>query len=566
MNLRELLIKVGFEVDEKPIHGAEAAIESLTTKLEILAGAEIIKKLFEISERFAEWGERLQVTAANLGISTEEIQKLGFAAEKSGVSTEQMTTGLARLSRQIYEAKTGSKEAAETFRKAGISAEQVKGFRNAEDALFALSDRLQNIQDPIKRTAIAQELLGRGGYQMVAFLSKGSKAIQEQGNELRRLGLILSGPQVEALESAAHAFGRLHAVMNAIGASIASYIGPAFEYVIDKFIAFYAANKNIIGLNLTNWLNGVAYTIGFVAGLIHGATVRVLEFAKAWGFEGSILKVAASFAGITLGILAVVKAGNIALGIFRSLSSLFSILTGTAGILWRSLVVMSSGIWAAVTASWALIAPWLPFIAIAAAVVAAIAAIVAIVHDLYALAKGKPTWIGELIEWAKSFDLIKNGIEGFKHIWESLKSLASGGVDWIVNMGKAFGEWVTNLAPVKAALEFIGNLSQSVSGKVAEIAQGVANFFGIGGGGASPGARVDNLNTPQNGLSGVTNNTSNGAPVVNNHFNTNAPITQNLGGHVSPAAAAKAAQDGVREHLDKNRRDTNRAVQGPVKY
>lgn len=281
MILGELLAHVGFKVEHEPLERLEHQLEGIKERLNLIIGYEAVTKLFELSERFAHWGMDLALTASNIGITTEALQSLDFAAEKSGISQEEMTHSLAHLSRALYEARNGSKEMQAHFARAGITSAQVAGFKNSEDALMALADQLNHIQDPIKRMAVSQELMGRGGFKMVAFLSQGSRAIREEGAELRKLGLQLSGPQIHALVEVEHAFHRLHSVMNAIGSQIAAYVGPAFSFLVDKFIALYGANKNMVGSAVTSWLDALLYGLGYVSGTIYNLTKRLMGMGGA---------------------------------------------------------------------------------------------------------------------------------------------------------------------------------------------------------------------------------------------------------------------------------------------
>lgn len=364
MNVRELLAKIGFEVHEEPLEKLEHTLDGIKERLELFAGAEIAHKLYEVAEHFAEWGEELNTTALNLGLNVEELQEFGAAAKSAGVSQEAMTQGLSVLSRKLYEVRNGSKEAGDAFYKVGISAEQIAGFRNAKDALLAVSDKLAGMTDPIERVAVAQELLGRGGQRMVAFLSKGSHAINEETEAVRKLGLTLSGGQVHALVEVGEAFTKLHMIMHAIGATIAATIGPAFTFLIDKVVALYAANRDLISANIHNWLMNVAYGMGFTVGLVIGLTKQVIRLAKALGIDKDILKYVAMIGG--------------AAGALTTLGVAFSVV---------------SGIFSAA-------APFLSFMLILGGIIAA-------VHDLWAVFNESPTWTGSVIDWVKNLEPVK---------------------------------------------------------------------------------------------------------------------------------------------------------------
>lgn len=388
MNIRDLVAHIGFSVDDKPLEKLEGLLEGIKHRLELFAGAELVKKLAETTEHFAEWGEELHTTAENLGMNVEELQLLNQAASNSGVSQGEMSQALAILSSKLYAARNGSKEAALSFARVGITAEQVKGFKSAEDALFALSTTIQGIGDPVKRLAVSREMLGRGGAHMVSFLAQGSVAMKEQMGIAKKLGLTLSEGQVEALEKASHAFNDLHDLLRAIGATIAATIGPAFTYLIGTLVEFYAANKAIIGVNIHRWLLAVAYGMGFVVGLFIGLTRQVMRFAKALGVDKDVLK----FIGVTAG----------AIGALTALGVAFSYASG---------VFMMA-------------APFLEFAAI-------LGVIIFVVHDLWALLNDTPTWTGDIVDWVANLKPVKEFFESiqdeaggldFSKIGEKIKS------------------------------------------------------------------------------------------------------------------------------------------------
>lgn len=439
MNVRELLAKIGFEVDHEPLEKLEHTLEGIKERLEIFAGLEIAEKLFEISEKFAEWGEELNTTALNLGMNVEELQEFGAAANSAGVSQEAMTQGLSVLSRKLYEVRMGSKEAGDAFYKVGISSDQVKGFHTAKDALMAVADKLAAMSDPIERTAVAQELLGRGGQRMVAFLSKGSHAINEETEAVRKLGLTLSGGQVQALVEVGEAFTRVHMILHAIGATIAATVAPGFTFLVEKFTELYAENRNLINVNIHNWLMNVLYSMGFVAGVVVGLTKRMIEFAKSIGIGNDILKFVFMIGG-----------AGAALG---SLGIAFGVLSGV----------------------FATIAPFLGFAAV-------LAGLAVVVHDLWAVFNDSPTWSGSFL------DSISEHMGGITDFFKSIKE-AVGGVNfdemWTTLQPKAKSLFknmfsAENMAGIGDALKSVLDTALVVSGFALELGLTIAMAIAAG--------------------------------------------------------------------------------------
>lgn len=320
MTVRELKTIWGFNIDHSKLEKLEGQIEGIKHQLEFLAGVEAVKALFELAEKFGHLGAEIHFAAESAGITAEEFQKLAFSGQQANISQEEMGVSLKQLSRHLYEARQGSQEAALAFSNVGFSPEQVLGFKTSRDALLALADRFKNIRDPVEKAALAQQLLGRGGARMVGYLNQGSAAIRAQGDELQRLGLILSGPQVEALRRVEEAFNKLGAMMKALYSTIAAEIAPVFEYLVEQFIHLFAVNRDLIGLEVHNWLRGIAFAMGFLFGILEDIVVQFKAVEKFFGAEGKLLGAAATILGIAsaIGILSLALSGAAAAGALLS--------------------------------------------------------------------------------------------------------------------------------------------------------------------------------------------------------------------------------------------------------
>lgn len=384
MIIRELMTKLGFSADTEPLAKVEQALAGIKNRLEFLAGAEIAKKLFEVSESFSEWGRNLAISADTIGITTDELQKLQFAAEKNGVSAEEMGHSMAHLARHLYEAQQGSKEATATFAKAGFTTEQIQGFKTTEDALLALSGKLSAMPNHIQRVAVAQELLGRGGFKLAHMLGQGPGVLKAEGEELRKLGLILSGPQIAALENTASAFQRLHSLLHAFGAQIASMIGPVFASMIDDMIRFYNANRALIDVNIHDWMLGLAKALGFLEGTLIGLVHILIAVAERFHMESHILKFGAHLVGLVSGAWLAIKALQILGGVF---GTLISPITGAISMIAE--FVGAEGLGAVLVT--------------AGLVVAALAGIGLAIQSVFAVNKGEKSWFGQIAESVANF-------------------------------------------------------------------------------------------------------------------------------------------------------------------
>lgn len=527
MTIGELIAKVGFEIKgHEKIELAEKSLEKMKSSLERLTTLELARTAYELAERFSDFAEKIEVAAVSAGISVEAFQKLSFAASQNAVSTEEMSSAMAKLSRHLYDARKGSQEAGKVFADAGFSAQQVEGFKTGSDVMRALADRFKNIQDPIKKQAIAMELMGRGSVNMVGFLSKGSGALKQMGDEAERLGIVLSGEQVEALVDVEHSLQKLWGTIKGFSATIAATLAPSLSFIINQFLKFYEANHKIVQEGVETWAHRFAYTMGFLYGLIEDVVRVFLKFADthrtlAKVVFGSVLAFT-SFLSVAVASLGVISALMTAhtnlkkswikakqlwklIGLLREWSVVSRIAAGATwlwdaamGALGAEIGIIGAPVWA---------------------VVAAIAALVIAGHDLYAIffngADFEDTWVGQAIE--------------------ALKDAAS----WI---GDLFAKITGGLT---------GGAFDSLKGAVSNI---------IGGGAPDLVSSTNFLQQIQNVPAAAP-----GGP-GNNSYEVNAPITVNVPPGSDHKLVAQAAQDGVREHLDRVYRETSRSLRPTVAY
>lgn len=456
--------KIDTSSAEHNLHKIEEQLEAVKGKMELLTTIEVGKGLFELVEKFSASAESLHLAAESAGLTVEELQKLTYAGKQAGVSAEGIETAMFRLSHALYEARKGTGPAIQGFSKLGIGPDQIRGFKTAEDALFAISGRMQNIKDPIEKSAIAMQFMGRGSRDMVGWLSQGPDAIKKNMEAVEGFGGVLREDQVHALVEVEHALGRFWALLKGVAGTIAANVAPALENLIEDFFEFFQANRKLIEANIENWLHNVAYGFGFLAGLVIGLTEQFIKLADylgipkekllAWvatavGVISTILLVGTVFAGLSTILGGFASA-------FSAVGTVFGFVATSGGALWTvlkflwaiipDLAFVTEVFWAAwgiggsilagVGTALSAIGSVLAaiggaLISVPALIIAAILAVIVVIHDLWVLLRGgdiKDTWIGQAYEWIsglvskigeliesfKILDKVKSGFNGVK--------------------------------------------------------------------------------------------------------------------------------------------------------
>lgn len=267
--------------------GVAGALAGPLGLVALLAGASAAavgaaKAFYNLALDAAKSGDNIIKTADALGVSTTAFQELSYAMQRGGASEEQFSTALRQIDRQLESAAAGNRSAIDSFKRLGISAQDVKSM-NAEEAFYAIADGLHAIDDPAKRMKTSMELLGRGGEQVAHAMSVGSEGLRELRKSARDTGFVRTRKQLEdaakASDSLLDAQLSLKAALNEVGQAAM----PAVIGMLKEFAQFMRDNKDAV----RDFANGVATFMRGTATIVGGtleaikATVNSFRF----GFE-----------------------------------------------------------------------------------------------------------------------------------------------------------------------------------------------------------------------------------------------------------------------------------------
>jgi hypothetical protein len=282
--IRELLTKLGFQVDQKGITGFEkrlrqtkAALRSVAngTKATVraiagitvaatAAGAGLLKLVTSVTEV----GDRAAKDAQRLGITAEAVQELGHAAKLSGADFGSVKMGLQIFSRHLGDALTKGGEAAEVFKRMGISMDDpVLRSRDLEKILPSLADRFAKMPDGAAKTALAMELFGRSGTDLIPLLNEGSEGLAAMRKELRDMGGVISNESAAAMEQFNDDLDRMKAQVGGVVASVVSDLLPTFQNWLTQLREWIGQNQELLKQKVREFVERVADALTKLAGV-----------------------------------------------------------------------------------------------------------------------------------------------------------------------------------------------------------------------------------------------------------------------------------------------------------
>lgn len=174
--------------------------------------------------------DALDEMAQRTGIAVESLSLLVPAAELSAVSTEKFEAGLKKLATGMLEAATGSEASAQNFEALGVAVQNQDGtLRDSEQVLLDLADRFQAMPDGAEKAALAVDIFGKAGAEMIPFLNQGREGIGALKQEAAELGLQLSADTAAQAGNFNDALDKLKLATTSIGNQIIASFLPALN-------------------------------------------------------------------------------------------------------------------------------------------------------------------------------------------------------------------------------------------------------------------------------------------------------------------------------------------------
>ncbi len=145
--------------------------------------------------------DTLSKTAQKVGVTTEALSALQYAAELADVDIGQLQAGMTRLVKAQADVARGSEKQVALFEELGVQVMNADGtLRNAGDVMADVADKFAAMEDGADKTAIAVQIFGRAGADLIPLLNGGAQGLRDATREAEAFGLIVSTEAGRAAE------------------------------------------------------------------------------------------------------------------------------------------------------------------------------------------------------------------------------------------------------------------------------------------------------------------------------------------------------------------------------
>lgn len=161
------------------------------------------------------------------GLAAEEASSLIFVTNRLGIEATQASASFGIFSKNITEMARSATPADTALGKLGVRVQDTNGnIRNFNDILLETADQFKKMPDGPEKTAIALDLFGRSGKDMIKVLNLGSDGIRDLQKKADELGLTLNSSTIASVTKYIQAQKDLTDSSNALKVTIGTLTAP----------------------------------------------------------------------------------------------------------------------------------------------------------------------------------------------------------------------------------------------------------------------------------------------------------------------------------------------------
>ena len=218
--------------------GAAAAAAAAALAAAAAVAVKMVKSLANMAVEAGKAGDELLTMSKTTGLSTDELQKYQFAADRIDVSLDTITGSMTKLTRNMSSASKGSGSAAQAFKKLGVAVTNSDGsLRDRNEVFKEIITQLGTIENVTERDALAMEIFGKSAQDLNPLIMAGADALDEFAEEAEKAGLILNSSQLANLGALNDAMDRLSVTWEKakmlFASSFSGEMATTLDYITD---------------------------------------------------------------------------------------------------------------------------------------------------------------------------------------------------------------------------------------------------------------------------------------------------------------------------------------------
>lgn len=256
--------KVGLKQSESAVKGFSQSVNSNIKGA--LVGAFGIGAAIAATKSTVDYASSINDMAARMDIGVEAAQGLSYAVKQTGSNQGELESALKKTAIAQQEALGGNEEMLATFKRLGVSADDLKTKR-FDDVFLKISKSQENAVQSGRQLTDVVSVMGKTGYKLLPAMREG---LAGASDEARKLGLVMNADTISQLDDLGDRAETLALRMTAT-------LGPAIIGIVNSLMAMFDAFR-IVGKGIGNFYGTLSSGAGFKAAILSiGAAYKEVQ-------------------------------------------------------------------------------------------------------------------------------------------------------------------------------------------------------------------------------------------------------------------------------------------------
>lgn len=269
---------------------AQSAVRFRTAVLQVAAAVGVYKAVGFAAELLRA-ADNIEKVADKVGLTTDELQELRFAAELVNVNTTALDMGMQRFSRRLGEAAQGMGELMGIAKQYNIQLRDSSGrMRNNIDVLEDFADVIQNAESDQERLRIAFKLFDSEGAALVNIFKEGSAGLTTMRIKAQELGIVVEEDLIRNAAIAQDELTILSKVINAQLTTAVAELAPEIAAAATAMTKLVLTVADGVGVIKDFFTQTKGEEMLRLEGLLQGFTEAVVRNKRILAGEGGFFE------------------------------------------------------------------------------------------------------------------------------------------------------------------------------------------------------------------------------------------------------------------------------------
>lgn len=192
------------------------------------------KQIVATNDATGEQADKMADLRNKIQAAQIKIQALNDDTKKNGDVTGTNANQVEALNLQVKGYTKSLGEAATPLEKLGVATKDAAGnARPMSEVFLDVADKFKGMQNGAEKTQLATELFGKSGTKLLPILNKGSDGIKEMEDNAKKMGLVLSQDNVDAVAKYTAAHRKMDEAVKGFNLQVGQDSLPLYQKLAD---------------------------------------------------------------------------------------------------------------------------------------------------------------------------------------------------------------------------------------------------------------------------------------------------------------------------------------------